>query len=40
MNQNYFKEKNEIIFQGSTLIGQLHVWVDGSKSTQYLVNNE
>ena len=40
MNQNYFKEKNEIIFQGSTLMGQLHVWVDGSKSTQYLVNNE
>jgi hypothetical protein len=36
LNQEHFKEKNDILFQNSTLMGEIHTWVDGSKPMQYI----
>jgi hypothetical protein len=32
----YFALENEIIFQGKTKIGEMHIWVDGSKPMKYV----
>lgn len=36
LNQEHFKEKNDILFQNSAQMGEIHTWVDGSKPMQYI----
>jgi muconolactone delta-isomerase len=35
-NIPYFKHMNDDLFKSSTKIGEIHIWVDGSRSLRYV----